>query len=584
MTWRKTIKPNNPNVKTAFANWLSQLCLMILSKSLYMVAGRGSAKTTDIQVNRLIEMAYDMPGAPVVWVADTYSNLQKNVLRTVEEGLKAKGFIEGIHYVKGKKPPEFSPAEIPDGLPPKIKEHFWKPYNKLSTYQHTIIFFTGLNITFGSLDRPASLAGGNYVHVFGDEAKYFREQRVLNLQKAIRGMRAKYGNSVFYRGRTFTTDMPNPDNVGEYDWILKRSEGMSAKSLILVLKCAMIVNEALQEYIAACESGDREEMTKKKRTWQRWVERWIAARMDKDAYTMFYIASSYVNVDILTPDWFHDAFTEDFIDAKTTVLSLKPTPEKGDLFYANLGERHFYMDGTNEVWGQRFGLDDEEDCRILKYHQMNQALDLGMDFGNMMSATFGQQCGEYYRIQKFIYTLSPEWIRELADKILAYYKPHRQKVINLYYDRAANNFKDAGQDLATQLMKALMKDKDGKPTGWKVILMSVGQGNIGQMEEYNFMQELFSGTHRKLPKVLIDFFHCKPLRSALQMAKTRKRTSNGKTIITKDKRSEQLPVHRLPMESTNPSDSFKYLMMRRSWRILVRGAKDIYTGTASVRG
>jgi hypothetical protein len=28
-----------------------------------MVSGRGSAKTTDIQVERLIEMIYDMPGA-----------------------------------------------------------------------------------------------------------------------------------------------------------------------------------------------------------------------------------------------------------------------------------------------------------------------------------------------------------------------------------------------------------------------------------------------------------------------------------------------------------------------------------------
>lgn len=547
-----------------------------------MVAGRGSAKTTDIQVERLIEMVYDMPGAPVVWVADTYSNLQKNVLRTVEEGLKAKGLIEGIHYVKGRKPPEFSASEIPD-LPPNIREHFWKPYNKLSTYQHTLIFFTGLNITFGSLDRPASLAGGNYVHVFGDEAKYFREDRVLNLQKAIRGMRVKYGHSVFYRGRTFTTDMPNTDNIGEHDWILKRSEGMNHQALLLALKCAMITNEAAQEYIAACESGDREEITKKKRVWMRWVERWVAARTYKEAHTLFYIASSYVNVDILTPDWFNDAFTENFIDSKTTVLSLKPKPEQGELFYANMGERHFYQDGADPAWSMRFGLTDEEDCRILKYHQLNRAIDIGVDFGNMISMSMAQMCGEVYRIQKFLYTLSPEWIREIADKFLEFYRPHREKTINFYYDRAANNYKKAGQDLATQLKKALEKDKDGKPTGWKVILMSEGQGNIGQMEEFNFMQELFSGHHKKLPKVMIDFYHCKPLRSSLELAKIRKRTDRGKTIITKDKRSEQLPIHRLPLESTNPSDSFKYLMMRKVWRSLVRGGKDVYVGQVSIR-
>ncbi|GAB2994296.1 hypothetical protein GCM10027284_09420 [Cyclobacterium sediminis] len=548
-----------------------------------MVAGRGSSKTTDIQVERLIEMVYDMPGAPVAWVADTYANLQKNVLRTVKEGLKAKGLIENIHYVIGKRPPEVNPEELTD-LPENIKEHFWKPYNELASYNHTFTFFTGFNITFGSLDRPASLAGGNYVHVFGDEVKYFRKERILNLQKAIRGMRVKYGNSVFYRGHTFTTDMPNVDHVGEYDWILERGTRMNAAALLRVLKTAIVANESLGEYFAACESGDTEEIIKKKRVWQRWTERWVATRLVKEAQHLFYIASSYVNVDILTPEWFEDAFNDDFIDAKTTVLSLKPSPETGELFYANLGERHFYMDGTSPDWELRFGLQDEEDCRILKYHDRRKAIDMGLDFGNMNSMTLAQELGKFYRVQKFIYTLSPEWIRELADKFLAFYRPHREKTIYLYYDRAANNYKKAGQDLATQLKNALEKDSEGKPTGWKVILMSEGQGNIGQPEEYNFMMELFQGHNRKLPKVMIDYFHCKPLRSSLQLAKTKKRTDRGRNIIGKDKKSEQLPIHRLPLESTNPSDSFKYLMMRKTWRRHVRGAKKPEVGIASVRG
>ncbi|MBD3630512.1 hypothetical protein [Cyclobacterium sp.] len=583
MSWRKKPKENSQGLDRVFANWLSQLCMMILPKSLYMVAGRGSAKTTDIQVERLLEMVYDLPGAPVAWVADTYSNLQKNVLRTVKEGLTAKGMVEGVHYVIGKRPPEIPQKERPD-LPLELKEHFWKPYNEIGSYRHTIVFFTGFNITFGSLDRPASLAGGNYVHVFGDEVKYFRKERILNLQKAIRGMRVKYGHSVFYRGHTFTTDMPNVDQVGEYDWVLERGNRMNTAALLRVLRTAFVVNEALGEYYAACEEGNPEEIISKKRTWQRWVERWTATRLVKDAHSMFYIASSYVNVDILTSEWFEDAFNDDFIDAKTTVLSLKPSPETGELFYANLGERHFYQDGSAPDWEMRFGLQDEEDCRILKYHDRSKAIDMGLDFGNMHSMTLAQEIGKYYRVSKFIYTLSPEWIRELADKFLAFYKPHREKTIHLYYDRAANNYKKAGQDLATQLKKALEVDGDGNRTGWKVILMSEGQGNIGQNEEYNFMQELFQEHNRKLPRVLIDYFHCKPLRCSLQLAKTKKRTERGRNIVAKDKNSEKLPIHRLPLESTNPSDSFKYLMMRKTWRRHVRGARKPEVGDASVRG
>lgn len=583
MSWRKTVNPKSPNVTVAFANWLSQLCLMILPRFLYLISGRGSSKTTDIQVERLIEMVYDMPGAPVAWVADTYANLQKNVLRTVKEGLQMKGMYEGTHYVIGKRPPEYSEVEIPD-LPPNIKEHFWKPYNQIGTYNNTMIFFTGLNVTFGSLDRPASLAGGNYVHLLGDEVKYFRKDRISNMQKAIRGMRIKYGNSPFYRGHTFTTDMPDPDKIGQYDWILERGKRMRTKALMLVLKVAFIMNEALGEYVAAAESKDREETIKKKRVWKRWEERWTAARMHKEAHTFFYVASSYVNVDILTPEWFEDAFSDDFLDSKTTVLSMKPKPEKGELFYANLQEKHFFMDGTDPDWSVRFGLNDEEDCRILKYHKRDRAIDCGLDFGNMFSMTLAQEDGKYYRCTKFLYTLTPEWTRELADKFLAYYKPQKEKTLNMWYDRAGNNFSKAKQDLASALKRDIEYDAEGKKTGWKVTLMSVGQGNIPQDEEYKFMMELMAEQNPRLPQVRIDFYHCKPLRCSLEEAKTKIKTrAGGGSYIAKNKDSEKLPVHRLPLESTNPSDSFKYLMMKRDLRRKTKGSKRVDVGSASVR-
>lgn len=589
MSWRKKVSQKSKHVQNVFGNWLSQLSMMILPKNLYMVAGRGSSKTTDIQVERLIEMVYDMPGAPIAWVSDTYVNLQQNVLPTVMEGLAMKGFIEGVHYVKEKTPPRFTESEKAD-LPPEIREHFWKPYNQIASYKHTFIFFTGLNITFCSLDRPASLAGRNYVHVFGDEAKYFREDRVANLLKAVRGYRQKYGHSVFYRGHTFTTDMPDTTKIGQYDWILSQGKKMKASAIILVLKLAMVVNECAQEYLVACEEleslpplegrkgGLRENAIKKHRTWKRWQERWTAARLHQDAQTFFFIASSFVNADILTPGWFREAFESAFSDIKAAILSIKPRLESGEMFYANLQERHFYMDGNDPVWSERFGLSEKEDCRILKYLDKSKPIDGGADFGNMNGLILAQEIGKYYRGLKYIYVLSPDWIREWADKFIEYFHPHENKVLNLYYDRAANNYKKAGQDLATQLKKAIERDKEGKRTGWKVVLMSEGQGNIGQTEEYNFMQELFSEHNHKMPKVRIDFYNCKPVRCSLEMAPARK---NTKGQMVKEKKSEKLAIHRLPLESTNPSDSFKYLMMRRHWRRLVRGAKKPYTGTAS---
>ena len=571
MAWRPKIKITK-DIVPAFANWVAQFAALILSRFLYMVLGRGSAKTTEIIVERLTEMVYDIPGAPIVWVSDTYSNLQKNVLPSVIEGLERKGFKEGVHFVLGKQPPEFSETEKED-LPHSIREHFWKPYNRLVSYKHTMIFFSGLNITFGSLDRPASLAGRSYVHVIGDEVKYFPEHKIANLLKAVRGYAVKYGKSIFYRGHTFTTDMPNTKNIGEYDWILKQVNKMKKSAVLRILKAAFILNECIQERIYFEQKNDREEALKKLRTEERWRERWKAARLHKDGQTLFFVASSLVNIDILTPEWFTDAIQSDLGDVDTAVLSLKSTLESGERFYANIAEKHFYKDGKDLKWSEQFGIDDKEDCRILKYLNRKKIIEVGLDFGNMISMTIGQpKPNNTYKILKFMYTLSPDWIPKLASEFMEYFRHQEEKVIHAYYDRAANNYKDAKVDLALTFQKAIeFKEDDKTRTGWKVILMSRNQGNIGQAEEYIFMQDLFSGSNPKLPNIEIDFFEAKHLKASLENARTKIVPNKAKaSVTTKDKTSEKLPIHRLPLESTNPSDSFKYLMMRREWRNLIK--------------
>lgn len=580
MAWRPKLKITD-DIGTGFANWLSQLCALIMPRFVYLILGRGSAKTTEIITKRLIEMAHDMPGAPICWVSDTYSNLQKNVLPAVLEGLERHGYREGIHYVIGKEPPVFTEAQKED-LPKHLREHFWKPYNKLASYKHTMLWYTGLNVRFGSLDRPASLAGPSYVHVIGDEVKYFAEHKIANLLKAVRGYFIKYGHSPFYRGHTFTTDMPNTRNIGEHDWILKQVKKMRKSAIMRILKIAFVLNECIQERLYFQQKGDREETAKKLRTEERWRERWVKARMMKEGHSFFFVASSLVNVDILTPEWFSDAVETDLGDLDTAILSLKPSLESGERFYANIAEKHFYTDGIDPRWGERFGINDIADCRELLYLDRKKSIDIGVDFGNMMSMSIGQmKPGNKYRILKFMFTLSPQWIHDLAINFKKYFDKQEEKVVQMYYDRSGNNFKEVGVDYASQLKEAIEYDweldakgkpvKRGKRTNWRIQLMSLNQGNIMQTEEYGFMQELLQGTNSKLPQLLIDSYQCKQLKASYENALVKIVVrKDGKSVITKDKSSEKLPIAQLPMGSTNPSDSGKYLLMRREWRNLVR--------------
>lgn len=580
MSHRKTINESSDLVTVAYQNKIAQLNGIVGARKTYINLGRGSAKTTELMVERLIDINYDMPGAPIVWVADTYTNLQANILPAVLEGLERKGWKEGVHFVVDQAPPEFTEEEKRKmNLPDWLRPHFWKPFNKLATYKRTIIFYTGLNIRFGSLDRPSSLAGGSFVFVFGDEGKYFNPQKIANLLKANRGYYAQYGRSIFYRGVMFTSDMADTSHIGEYDWMEKEAKNMDVEAILLVIRAGLVYNQALHEYVAAKEKwlktgsdADLKTVELKLKTANRWKARWETARRQKNAGTFYMRASSYSNADILTAEWFADAIASGLPDVRTAILSLKSTLESGERFYASLAERHFYFNGYNEKTADLFGLQQLEDCRVLKYLNLNNPLRLGVDFGNMCSMSCAQLQKDLkihrdiLRVLKFIYTLAPEYLPELGAKFRRFFAPMKNKTVYLYYDRAGNNYKQTKRDQASELKKSIEKDENGRPTGWTVHLMSIGQGNLRQSEEYHFMEILLGETNPRLPIVRIDAYAAKELKLSLENA--RSKVKDG--IVYKDKSSEKLPISDLPTKSTNPSDSFKYLCMTKDYVAIVK--------------
>lgn len=558
MTRKKKLNLNDrDDVEIRYSNWLAQLCALIMSKIFVLVAGRASTKTTDFTVERLQEAVYDCPGAPFVWASDTYANLHKNVIPSLLEGLKLKGWEEGVHFVINKEPP---------------KEWKDKMFNMLSSWKNTMIFFTGFNLTFVSLDRPSIGAGRSYVGIFGDETKYFKESTFANLLKAVRGYRVKYGNSPFYRSRTLTTDMPNPNSIGEYDWVLKYSKLNNKESILLCLKTGIIYNETKKEYAAAIESGNEKKIALAEKNMLRWEERWKKVRSQT---SFFWIASSFINVDILSLEWFMDELSVGLEGIATNILSIIPKLSASSRFYAGLEARHFYADGNDNTYLDTLPYGANPDCRILKYLNRDRPIEAGLDIGKTLWMVFGQPDIRKYRVLKEMHTLPPRYIRQLADDFLEYFKPQRRKTLKLYYDRAANNMKKVGQDVASQIKQAIEYDAEGKRTGWTVQLMSLGQGNIGQNAEYNFMMQMMSGNNKLLPQLLIDRHNCPYLKTQMENTPAKEATSKSlKGMIVKEKKGDNLPDHRLPKESTNYTDAFKYLLMRKAYVKLLRKTRS----------
>lgn len=573
MTRKRKLKITN-DVEVRYANWMAQLIAVMQPWSLYWIAGRASAKTVQVLAERVQEVAHDCPGAPFAWVADTYSDLHKNVIPSLIDGLSLLGWMPDVHFVINREPP---------------REWKQRMYNVCTDWRNTMVFYTGFNFTFISLDRAAIGAGRSYVGVFGDEVKYFPEEKFTNLLKAVRGFRVKYGDSVWYRSRTLTTDMPNPNHLGEYDWILKLARQNDKQRILLALRAGFVYNDTKREYLSRLQEynslkadartnpavrpalADAErQMMLARRTMERWERRWVKTRR---GVSFFFISSSYVNVDILGEDWFNDEFAEGLEGAACNILSVIPKLEASQMFYCNLSMKNFYADGfLNEVIEQHpFGW--EQDCTVLRYLDPGRPLEAGMDAGNMLSMVFGQQAGRVMRIIKELYTLPPQNVRDLADKFLAYFKPHRRKLLKLYYDRSMNNYKRVSTDMASQIKKAIETDSEGRRTGWTVQLMSLGQGNISSNLEYRFFMDLLPGNlARQLYTLLIDQHNCPNLKSEMEVTRTKAKVNerDNTTQIVKEKTGDKLPVHRLPRESTNLTDALKYFVLRpevvRMWQ------------------
>lgn len=566
MTRKKKLKTTSDDVEVRYANWMAQLIAIVQPWSLYWIAGRASAKTVQVLAERVQEVAQDCPGAPFAWVADTYSDLHKNVIPSLIDGLSLLGWHPGTHYVINQEPP---------------REWRQRMYNVCTDWKNTMTFYTGFNFTFISLDRAAIGAGRSYVGVFGDEVKYFPEEKFTNLLKAVRGFRVKYGDSVWYRSRTLTTDMPNPNHLGEYDWILKLARQNDKPRILLAMRAGFVYNDTKREYIARLQQADElrarcrtdaslrpalaeaeRQTALARRTMLRWEQRWLKTRR---GLSFFFISSSFVNADILGEDWFHDEFAEGLEGSLCNILSVIPRLEAAQMFYCNLSMKNFYADGyLNDVIDRHpFGW--EQDSSALRYLDPGRPLEAGMDAGNMLSMVFAQQAGHVLRVLKELYTLPPQNVRDLADKFLQYFRPHRRKLLKLYYDRSMNNYSRTGADMATQIKRAIEVDADGRRTGWRVQLMSLGQGNISSNLEYRFFQELLPGhLEARLYRLLIDQHNCPCLKSEMEVTRTKAKADEraGTTQIVKEKTGDKLPIARLPRESTNLTDALKYLVLR----------------------
>ena len=553
------VKTEFDDVELRYSTWLKMILDIMRPKNAFLVLGRATTKTTDFQAERSMDICYDMPGCYLGFVGDTYTNLLKNVVPSFIEGWNRKGWKEGLHYVIDDEPPK----------------HFKLPYKAPTIYKHTISTHLGNFFNYISMDTPSSGAGNSYQHLFGDEAKYLEKKRIDKLFPALRGDATLFGHSPFFMGATFTTDHPNILMPGEHEWILDREKEMNKEQMKHLLNISLELNEKRVDLINASRKRNNRMIAQLEREIQRLSLAHTRLRFNS---TFFYIASSFVNLDLLTLDFFKTALSalgeEEF---NTSVLSFSPEVEAGQKIYVGLDlDKHVYEDGIKNDWFHQFNLGDDAlvDSSALRYLNPKKGVEISLDFGDQLSLNIHQLNGEYWDTLKNLFVLAPQGSRELCDLFLDFFATHPTKKIDMYYDRSGNQYQRNNRDWANEIKRFLEYDRDGRATGWRVELKSRGMGNIEQQTEFLLARAMMQGTLKGLPKPRFDKYQCRELLSSMGIAKqVIKANAKGVRQIFKDKTSEKIALHKRPMYSTNLSDAWKYALCRREWLALLREEK-----------
>jgi hypothetical protein len=176
-----------------YLNPIAQIFLSAMQLFRVLIAGRGFGKSFDngIDIAKKVEA---LPRSKGLFLGITYTQILTNTLLPMKAAWEQYfGYIEGIHYVVGKKPPEW----------------FAKPYQKPERYENVVTFWNGTTLVFGSFDRPQLIRGASYDWVITDEALLIKEDIYKQIvTPTIRPTHPIFKGRPYHRQQSFTSSMP----------------------------------------------------------------------------------------------------------------------------------------------------------------------------------------------------------------------------------------------------------------------------------------------------------------------------------------------------------------------------------------
>jgi hypothetical protein len=465
-------------VKVLKYNFPQLLFLVSLAKTIILEWGRGTGKSTIIS-KRIIDCVQQMPRSTGMIYGESYRQIKSRTLPSTIDGLEQHGYIKGVHYFVGEKPP---------------KSWNWpEPYQPVTDHMNCIFWWNGTVIILVSQDGNASSGRGlNVDWIIGDEALLYDGQKFMTDASATN--RGNLEKKAIY-----------PDGTWKYfkDCRLHHSTMLASSTPISI-------------------EGQ-------------WFFKYEQEAMDPKNDIFFLRASATDNLDNLGADFFKNqkAIMPDFL-YNAEVLNIR-VGTITDGFYPKLDEKlHCYNTYNVEFYKQMQHdtvITCEGDDDLDESLPLIAAIDWGANINCMVIA---QNDGTELKFLKNLYVKSPKILDDLAvEEFIPYYESHRQKnnVLHLFYDPSGNvSMANSRKTYAKQMEEILTKH------GWNVHLKTRGQSNQSHESKFNLWNVLLTKSDSRFPTIRFNKYNCKELWISMSNAPAKRGT---KTAIQKVKSSEK---------------------------------------------
>ena len=459
------------DVKTTYLNRAQQEALAIAANTEIDICSRRFGKSFGIVSRRIKRNVQFMPGSTGAFVASSFKQAMTRTLPAAMSGLQEAGFIDGIHYVIGKRPP--------------AKLGFAKPIVPVQNFDNVVTFYNGTQMVIISQDVKLSSNSLTLDWIVGDEAKGLDYDKLKDETFPANGGTMRYfSDCPWHHSVLFVSDMPV---LKSGKWLLNYRE-KSDPDVIDSIKGLLHLRWTI---IHEWKDG-REKQEKIQR-----IDKMLADL--RKVAVLYREWSIFENIDVVGLQYVKQ-MKRDLppLIFQTSILS-KRIERLQDGFYPNFKDSiHTYISNNNkplEDAGYSFSSGADYGCLLDGDLNLKEPIAIAFDYNaNINWLVAGQRNGSVLRVLKSFFVKYQRKLRELVDDFCHYYRAQLCKEVIFYYDSTAlgSNYAVSEDDFKSIIIEQFNKN------GWMVEAVFIGRP-LPHNQKYSLLNDGFTGKKHLMP-------------------------------------------------------------------------------------